>query len=276
MDRQRLARINPAPFPKEWDEWEAWLTDNGRQTFHVLMLGFAYFKKLTAGDIEIPFPDISFSQMQNSRMENWYEIMQMAGEALLFSITDWSSFSLEIIGLAGIEELTETEWEFWLQMDDSSRKEILMDHQSRLFFGKQLELFRQMPEPVLNSMDFQFGREIVYLTSKKLADYLWFTDENPQIIGNQFSQENRQIQNALSALRFPVWKDWGKAWILKREEYIIGFCFGADLDDEISYKDLSWNFFTALYVLEKLLDLADEIFDFTAEALQRRGEEDGF
>lgn len=275
MDRQKLARITTAPFPREWDEWEAWLTDDGRHTFYVLMLGFAYFKKLTAGEIKIPFHNVRFPQMRN-RLNDVYQILQMTGEALLFSMPEWSSFNLEIIDLAGIEELTGTEWEFWLQMDDSSRKESLIDHQSRLFFGKQLELFRQMPEPVLDSMDFQFGRETVYLTSKRLADYLWFTDENPQIIGNQFSQENRQIQNALSTLRFPVWKDWRKAWTLKKEEYIIGFCFGADLDDDISYKDLNWNFFTALYVLEKLLDLADEIFDFTAEALQRRGEEDEF
>lgn len=274
MDRQ-LVRINPAPFPKEWDEWEALLTACGRQALHALILGAAYFEKLTDGEIRIPFPSVSFAQTR-SRQEDLCQIMQLAGEALLFSLSEWSSFSLEEIDLADAEELTGTAWEFWLQMDDTSREGRLLDYQSRLFTEKQLELFRQMPKPVLDSMDFQFGRKAFYLSSRKLADYLWFAGENRQIIDNQFSQENGQIQNTLSVLNFPVWNDWTEAWVLKREEYIIGFYFGADLDGEISYKDLNWNFFSALYVLEKLLGMADEIFGFTTEALQRRGEKDEF
>ena len=127
------------------------------------MVRIPSFKKLTAGEIKIPFHNVRFPHMRN-RLNDVYQILQMTGEALLFSMPEWSSFNLEIIDLAGIEELTGTEWEFWLQMDDSSRKESLIDHQNRLFFGKQLELFRQMPEPVLDSMDFQFGTQKSYNT----------------------------------------------------------------------------------------------------------------
>lgn len=244
MDKRELLNINPAPFPEEWEEWEA-LLEHEQQRFLALALGFAYFEKLAGGDVRIPMPNMNSLKREICR-QNLHEVMEWAGGTLLSCILGWSSFEMELIDLTVLEDLTETRWEAWLQMDNKSRSKELLQYQNQLFTEQQMNLFRQMPDPILNSIDFQYSRTAVYLFSKKLADYLWFADENRSIIENQFSQEHRQIRNALALMRYPIQQDEVQVQILQAEYYIIGFHFGADLDAEISYKDLDWNFFCSV------------------------------
>lgn len=257
MDRDKRISIGLTPFLYEWEEL---LMDGERHVFLGLSLGFAYFEKLTCGDVDIPFPNMVFPKGNiNSRV--FYELIEWAGDVMMASMIDWSSFGMEVIDLSNLEGVTNLDWEIWLQMGNTTRNKEISDYQDDLFTKSQMRLFRQMPEPVLNSIDLQYNRSVIYLFSKKLAKYLWFADQNQQIIDNQFSKEHRQIQNALSLLRYPTNMESAEIQI-KKTCYIIGFYFGDDLDTSISSKDLNWNFFVALYVLEKLLSLADDLFGF--------------
>lgn len=267
MDNLEFVNLNLSPFQEEWEELEALLLEDEWRLLLALKLGFAYFDKLVGRDLHISFPDISILKV-NKNLQNLYDTIEYAGGALMSFMLDWSSFHMELINMDEVETLTEIDWDTWLQMDNASRKEKLLEYQNNLFSEPQMELIQQMPDPVLNSMDFQSSRTAIYLFSKKLSDYLLFADHNRYIIDNQFSQEHRQLQNAVSSLQFPIRKGWEGAEILNGASYIIGFYFGAAPDEVISYKDLDWNFFVALYVLEKILKLAEDLFDFTAEVLE--------
>ena len=63
----------------------------------------------------------------------------------------------------------------------------------------------------------------------------------------------------------PVAEEWVKSHVKKSRYYIIGFYIGEDIEHGITLRNLNWNFFIALYALEKLLELANEFFHFCDE-----------
>lgn len=137
--------------------------------------------------------------------------------------------------------------------------------QKQLFTKIQTGLFGEIPGPVLDCLDFPYGRAAIYLYSEKIIKYLEFAADNKDIIHNQFAREHERIRRALRIVEQPVAREWVKSHVKKGRYYIIGFYIGEDIEHGITFRNLNWNFFVALYVLEKLLEIADSFFHFYEE-----------
>lgn len=257
------------------DEVNDWLVSNVGSKYNpniILKLFFLYFEKVLAQEVEVSFPAIKIQGFQNKtryvggdtqRRSSFEKLLETANESLFSSLIEWSSFDREDIHLTGLEGIWEMDIEEFLDWSDKQRLKKILTTMDEFMTEKQQHLFTLLPQPVMDSMDYPYDRKVIYLYSRKLSAYLTFSRQNEQIISNQFGQEHRRILQALEGIKKPLQESWIPEMTRETEDfYMIGFYFGTEIENEISIKSINWNFFICLYVLEKLLELADSFFYF--------------
>lgn len=272
MMNTEFMTINLVPFSCDFEEVVLeLLEDKNYNSFIAIKLFCIYFEKLVDGDMKLRFSvgdsvDIQVRYMKKREYrDSMAETMEKIGGILWSAFISWSSFQEELINLTEIELIMDVDTENLLSWDDPKRIELVRKYQEQLLQGIQVDLFEKIPEPVIDSFDFPYHRAAIYLYSEKVSKYLDFADRNSEVIQNQFAQEHQRIEQALLIVEQPVAEEWMKCYVKKDRDYIIGFYAGEDLENGVTMRNLNWNFFVALYVLEKLLETADEFFHFYNE-----------
>lgn len=272
MNIDMFMTMNLAPFSSDFEEDVLELLDyNNYNIFIAIKLFCIYFEKLVQHEMKLQYSVSDFIGIQVGYMkkreyrDSMAEIMEKIGGTLWSVFISWSSFQEELINLSEIELIMDVDTEDLLSWDDSKRIESVRKYQEQLLEGIQVDLFEKAPEPVIDSFDFPYHRATIYLYSEKVSKYLDFAERNGEVIQNQFAQEHQRIEQALLIVERPVAEEWVKCYAKKDRDYIIGFYAGEDMENGVTMRNLNWNFFVALYVLEKLLETADEFFHFYNE-----------
>lgn len=181
---------------------------------------------------------------------------------VISTLPEWSSFHHVSIDLSSVERMTNREWEDLKMLDQMSKIHLITKQCKDCFSDQEYALFQKVPKPVLDSLDFSHQRKAVYFYSNRLLKYIKFADCNPDIIRNQFSKEHKKILKALTVLKHPLTDESIRITFSVNENFMLGFYMGLSYNRHISICDYNWNFFIAMYVLERLLDLADSLFYF--------------
>lgn len=267
-----ILNVNVEPFDEALFEYNHKIPYvQKRRQYMMITLFSLYFKKLLEayGEVNLPLPELLPYLTKNKRYRSPYEsninidnILENIGDKLLASLERWSSFVMETVDLSSMEELLKIDWEEILELDNEKRAKIVKEDLCGLWNNQQMRLYRLMPEPIYDCMDFQCERKAVYYYSERLVKYIRFTEKNPEVIINQFRRGHEKIIQTVSVLQHPMQGDWIRVRVAAGQYYVIGFYMGSDMESGLSNKDYNWNFFVALYVLEKLLDLANSFFHF--------------
>lgn len=262
--------LTPFDFHVE-EEIQELLEDKNYNIFIPVKLFCAFFEKLARKDIDLHFQSVHILDIKlDNTIKRTYRdclvnVMENIGEELWESFINWSSFQKEFIDLSVAETVMNMDSEDLLSWDDSVRINYICKYRKELFTEIQSELFREIPGPVLDCLDFPYRRAAIYLYREKIIKYLEFASDNKEVIYNQFAKEHERIKLALHIVEQPVAEEWVKSHVKKSRYYIIGFYIGEDIEHGITLRNLNWNFFIALYALEKLLELANEFFHFCDE-----------
>ena len=262
--------LTPFDFDVE-EEIQKLLEDKDCNILIPIKLFCVFFEKLVHGDIELHFQSVNLLNIKvdyaakNSCRSSLVNVMEGIGGELWEAFINWSSFQKEFIDLSVAETVMDVDSEDLLSWDDTVRADYISKYQKQLFTKIQTGLFGEIPGPVLDFLDFPYGRAAIYLYSEKIIKYLEFAADNKDIIHNQFAREHERIRRALRIVEQPVAREWVKSHVKKGRYFIIGFYIGEDIEHGITFRNLNWNFFVALYVLEKLLEIADSFFHFYEE-----------
>lgn len=211
------------------------------------------FYKHVLGDM------VDFSGIQNDSMEEaYYRTIKI----LMDSMPKWSSFQMEEIATKIIF------FRLAMQRPDitgSLRKELfesLYDLLPLMLSPQQCELFHTMPMAVMDSLNREFPWKAIYVYSYRVANYLDFVDENKQLITNQFKDEHKRLMSALTVAEELLCPSHVPIYSAKEQYVCFSVGLGADGYYGVTENDWNLNFFIAAYVIEKLLDLANEYFHF--------------
>jgi len=265
MDIENLIEMNVTSFSLDSGYEAVSNIRNSYIGYMFLKLLMAYFEKLVAEDITIDFPDMRiFVDCQLPKAEqNIIAVSEQISETIFFAFCSWApSFKVEVIDIESLGDLGQQRACFIQRKRDSYDN--LNIRLNSILNARQRRLFCGFPEILFNALESLLDERVIYLSNSKLVQYLEFAQNNQQIIKNQFLKEHYQIKRMMHQLRKPLKKHKLKERYYKKQ-YIIGLCIERVSTSHSHKENLNWDFLVALYLLEKLLELANGFFGFYNE-----------
>lgn len=240
--------------PFDCDVYSIEAMTNSKNVSQVVKLNLVTrFYKYVFGDM------VDFSGILNNSLEEGY---YRAIKILMDSMQKWSSFQMEEI----VTKIMFIQLAMRRPIIASLPKKELLERMyellPRLLSPHQYELYKAMPMAVMDSLNREYPWKAIYVYSYRVANYLDFADENKQLITNQFKEEHKRLILALSVAKELVCSSHVPIYSAKGEYVCFSVGLGADGFYGVTENDWNLNFFIAAYVIEKLLDLANEYFHF--------------
>lgn len=214
-------------------------------------------------EVEFEFPQCAFSYFYEEDAIGFKKYLYEYQKCLCSYCALHTSFGFEIIKVQdiqkkyGISDITEENLrgEKRQQTIDEIRKSGMLENDiiKNLFF--------HLPDPVLQGVQRNaFSVEILYAYSYRVEEYLKFMSQHKSLIQHKFSAEHKQILHLLNFVSNAMMADSYYTYCYTRsaEMYIIGAVRNG-FPRECRY---NFNFFLALFILEKLLDDASDEFHF--------------
>lgn len=262
-----LSDFSKYPFPVEMNEWlEELIESRFKGEIGITLIGL-YFEKLLEHEWDVRFPKLNVFPMKRQLYSgrsnpSSIDMCEQLGIFLTKIFMEHTSFSSEEIDLTELETYANLESDELLGTDDTKRKELISQYRDDLFTQAQRILYKKLPEPVIDSFDYGYGRRVIYFYSKRVAAYMSFATENQDVIKGYFQEEHMLLLQAIEYLKYPLCTGWVKVHSICDAALIIGFPMGSDMEDSVGYHSYDYNFFIAMYIAEKLLDLAGNFFSF--------------
>lgn len=226
-----------------------------------LQLISTYLQKSLTEDILLEVPDMDYYQVFEGNfydmeplINNYEESMK---ESLFNELLRWSSFErvqIDFPDISGIPHDVGT----W----SSDRRKVFIEKNVICSMNDaQKQMYENMPNPVLDCLNLQLKRKAVYLFSEKLTEYLRFAGKHKNLVKEHFFREHKKLVEMLPYLKAPIENGVVPAYMSMKKACIIGYCVGwKNFQTSISYRSYNWTFFLAWYVLEKILQEAEEVF----------------
>lgn len=268
MTTQELLDAELTPFQNEQCNIPYFTRTSEKMKICMLNLLVVYYAKLFQLEDIMEFPLIDAKYLWDGRLTEMLYSREMEiqlknfFETVLSALPRWSSFRCHIIDLSFIEKQTNVKWQTLLEMNNRKRKQFLWEPLKQHFGKEEKALFHLAPEPILDSMDFTFWRKAVYFYSERLLKYLDFSKHNPDVVNRCFAKGHEKILQVIKTMETPLIDEDIKAVFATDHRWIIGFCMGDGSGKRVTMSDFNWNFFVAMYILERLLDVADSLFHF--------------
>lgn len=225
-----------------------------------------YFNKLFDGEYNLKLPKEACSVLNKSNWEcsGSRTELKTIKETLHEFVVGQSSFETHIIALPNLARSLNVEYKKTSQW--SERRRIKEISKTDYILGDEMskKLFCSLPTPVTACFDYQYGTvSAVYFMSEKVFYYLCFTQQHADAIQEVFRTEHQKILEILMCISKPM-KDQAQqcqiSYLMKC--FIIGFSLGGKDVHPTLMEDIDVNFYIALYVLEKLLKMAEQKFHF--------------
>lgn len=240
-----------------------------RGVIFALELMQLYFNRLFDGEYIIEWPAHEKLNPDGHGKDYYcnYKDMEKMKTALHAFVMGCSSFETYTVKFSRTEKFREvkpvkpSQW--------SRRRRIKEICKSGSMFENQIirQIFCAMPAPVATCFDYEYGDiSAIYFTSEKIFHYLSFTHQKQDCIKKEFLSEHMKILECLIQISKPIpnqVRQYQISYLLKK--FIIGFTLGGKSCETTQMTDIDLNFYAALYVLEKLLNLADRKFHFMDE-----------
>lgn len=244
--------------PNFFNEMKA---DVKRNYVYIQIMG-QFLEKLFP-EVEFEFPQCAFSYFYEEDAIGFKKYLYEYQKCLCSYCALHTSFGFEIIKVQdiqkkyGISDITEENLrgEKRQQTIDEIRKSGMLENDIIK------NLFLYLPDPVLQGVKRNaFSVEILYIYSYRVEEYLQFVSQHKFLIQHKFSVEHKQILNLLNFISNTMMTDTYYTHYCTRsaEMYIIGAVRNG-FPRECRY---NFNFFLALFILEKLLDDASDEFHF--------------
>lgn len=226
-----------------------------------LQLISSYFQKFLTKDILFEVPAMDYYQVFGG---NFYEIEPLINnyeesikESLFDELLRWSSFErvqIDFSNISGIPYDVGT----W----SADRRKVFIEKNIICSMNNaQKQMYENMPDPILDCLNLQLKRKVVYLFSEKLAEYLRFAGKHKKLVKEHFFREHKKLVEMLPYLKAPIENGVAPTYMSMKKACIIGYCVGwKNFQTSISYRSYNWTFFMAWYVLEKILQEAEEVF----------------
>lgn len=214
------------------------------------------FYKKVLGDI-VDFTEISNCPMDAANVTFW--------EIMIKSMERWSSFRVETISTKYMLLRVGMDKNVFQSWDEEYQKIYLQNTLQNILPEQQYALFMNMPMPIVDSLKWTFPWKAIYVYSYRVANYLDFAMQNPELIRNQFQEEHHRALEALQVIKEILWPDWVPIRITRKEYVLFGVGLGAERFYGVTENDWNYNFYIAAYVLERILDLANDYFHFERE-----------
>ena len=190
------------------------------------------------------------------------ECLEELFKIMLKTLPEWSSFQFEEIELDKVEETAGLSWSQLVKMKRSKKKKLLYSHLKTCGDANMRKLFRIFQKVFVDSLDYSYGRRVVVLRSKRVFRYLNFAATYPNEIAQRFEKEHDKILRALSVIRNLLNDEEQETVLALKQEYMLAVHYGTSSGTTRSLGNMNWNVFIAMYILERLLDIADSLFDF--------------
>lgn len=256
--------INIQPFAAE--RYKRSTFSQKRGSIIALELMQAYFNKLFDGEyiIKLPYEDGSAFHRSDEYNSKSCECLRKIKTELHEFVLKYSSFEAHVINFTNFEpdlDMKRTKPSQW-----NERRRIKEICKSNSILEKDMvkQLFCAFPDPVTACFDYQYGtKNAVYFTSKKVFCYLSFFQQHKDYIQKVFLKEHLKILESLMYISKPITEQKQQYQIsYLMERFIIGFSLGGKDYCTTLMEDIDVNFYVALFVLEKLLNLAEKKFYF--------------
>lgn len=183
-------------------------------------------------------------------------------ELIITTLPEWSSFRFEEIELNKVEQTAGVSWSQMVKMKRSEKKKLISSYLKTHGDVRTRKLFRIFHKVFVNSLDYSYGRRVVIFSSKRVFKYLDFAATHPDEINKKFGKEHDKILRALSVIRNLLNDKEQESVLALKQEYMIAVHYGFSGGETHSLGNMNWNVFVAMYILERLLDLANSLFDF--------------
>ena len=268
MHREEIMKLQMTPFLINRGNLERLLTMSDRKEVAMMNLLFLYYSKLLQQEIISQYKlrdvkslwEASSTHCQNG--EHTRNVMRNFFKVVISTMPAWSSFRMKRINLEELEKFEGITWENLIKLKRSEKKKLVFRYCKERCNKQERYLLRTVSEPAVDSLDFARSREVVYFYSKRVYQYLFFAKEHIDVINHLFQEEHDKILKALKIINHPLVDEDIESTVAMKNEYIVGLYFGAVSSKNLSDCDYNWNFFVAMYVLERLLDLASGLFAF--------------
>ena len=183
-------------------------------------------------------------------------------ELMLNTLPRWSSFRFEKIELDKVEEITGVPWSQVVKMKRREKNKLISSYLKAVGDVETWKLFRAFQKVFVDSLDYSYGRRVIVLRSKRVFKYLDFAATHPDEINKKFGKEHDKILRALSVIRNLLNDKEQESVLALKQDYMIAVHYGTSSGETHSLGNMNWNVFMSMYILERLLDLADSLFDF--------------
>lgn len=183
-------------------------------------------------------------------------------ELIVTTLHEWSSFRVEEINLDKVEQTAGMPWSKMVHLKRSEKKQLISSHLKTYGDVRTRKLFRIFQKVFVNSLDYSYGRRVVIFRSERVFKYLDFVATHPDEINKKFGKEHDKILRALSVIRNLLNDKEQESVLALKQEYMIAVYYGTSSGETHSLGNMNWNVFIAMYILERLLDLADSLFHF--------------
>ena len=188
-------------------------------------------------------------------------------EFMISTLPEWSSFRFEEINLVEVEKVAGITWNEMAGKKRSEKKRLIFSYLKTFGNARARKLFRVFQPVFADSLDYSYGRRVVVFSSERVLKYLNFANEHPEEIKAKFEKEHDKILRALLVIRNLLNDKEQESVLALKQEYMIAVHYGTSSGETHSLGNMNWNVFMAMYILERLLDLADSLFDFQKEEL---------
>lgn len=188
-------------------------------------------------------------------------------EVIITTLHEWSSFRVEEINLDKVEQTTGIPWSQLVHLKRSEKKQLISSYLKTCGDVRAQKLFRIFRKVFVNSLDYSYGRRVIIFSSKRVFKYLDFAAAHHDEINKKFEKEHDKILRALSVIKNLLNDKEQESVLALKQEYMIAVYYGSSFGETHSLGNMNWNVFMAMYILERLLDLADSLFDFQKEEL---------
>lgn len=223
-----------------------------------------YFNKLFDGEYILKLPKEKRGAFIRNNDSSFMKRLETTKRALHEIVLEQSSFETHIIDLSGymkvlrIERVKFTKWNERRRIKEISKADCISGNEGAK------KLFSSLAGPVTSCIDFQYGNiSAVYFTSRKVFHYLSFSQRHKEMIQDTFLKEHLKILESLMCIAKPIMDQEQRCQIsYPMKQFIVGFSLGSRDGDATLMEDIDINFYIALYVLEKLLKMAEQKFHF--------------